>query len=168
MRHIVITSIVLLLFSCSEPSSTTIVLENKQLNSEFSITITEPEKALLSWYLYAYGNECDESSNKLKCTVLDLLNISDECDPVHLNNLLQWFSADMMAVYKLNKCPNLPIKSAIQNKFEKIILVRKSDIITIEYKVLGLNTLQEKSWNIDRIDSFRLIDKTLVKISDNE
>ena len=47
-----------------------VVLENDTINSEFLQTINEPEKALLSWYLFAYGNECDDSSSKIKCKLL--------------------------------------------------------------------------------------------------
>ncbi len=155
-----------LLFSCKKKDSkfTQVVLENNKINSTYLNQISVPEKALLSWYLYAYGNECDNSSTKIKCQLLKGLKIENECDPQHLSMLLQWFSNDMLAVYKLNKCPNLPIKSAIQNTFKQITLFRHKDTLSIKFSIIGLNTLQEKSWNIDQEDSYLIKNNTFIKI----
>ncbi len=152
--------------SCTSKNSkiTHVVLENKIINKTYLQQIDEPEKALLAWYLYAYGNECDKTSTKIKCTILKELQINDECDGKHLNNLLQWFSNDMMVVYKLNKCPNLPIKSAIQNEFKKIVIKRNKDTISINFTVKGLNNNQEKSWNITKIDQYLITSSNFVKL----
>ncbi len=160
----------LLLFSCNEEGMnySETILENDEINTTFLHHIQAPEKALLSWYLYAYGNECGIGSSKKKCQLLKEMNIQDECDVDHLNNLLQWFSSDMLVVYKLNQCPNLPIKSAIQNTFERIVLIRKMDTLSIQYSIKGINNSQEKSWNINQIDSYVLKSNTLIKINKDE
>jgi len=162
----------LLLFLCActkqETIITNVVLEHNKINSEYLNKIQAPEKALLSWYLYAYGNECDANSSKIKCQILEELNIEDECNGNHLNNLLQWFSNDMLAVYKLNKCPNLTLKSAIQNTFEKIVLVRNADTLSIEFSVKGINTIQEKSWNVNQTDLYLINSNSFNKIDINE
>jgi hypothetical protein len=145
-----------------------VVLENNEINTTYLNQIKAPEKALLSWYLYAYGNECDNSSTKIKCQLLKGLNVEDECSSQHLNDLLQWFSNDMLAVYKLNKCPSLPIKSAIQNTFEHIVLIRNIDTLSIKFSIKGLNTLQEKSWNTSRTERYLIKNSTLIKLSLNE
>ena len=149
-------------------SVSNIILENNTINTAYLNQIKAPEKALLSWYLYAYGNECNESSSKIKCQLLKELHIEDECNPKHLSNLLQWFSTDMLAVYKLNKCPNISAKSAIQNTFEKIVLFKNGDTLSIQFSIKGLNTLQEKSWNIHQKDSYIIKNNTLIKIESNE
>lgn len=159
----------LILHSCVEKGDKNFirVLDNGQINSELEI-LDKPERALVSWYLFAYGNACETESSKVKCKLLQGLNINNECDPEHLNMLLQWFSTDMLAVYKLKKCPNLDADSAIQNTFDKIVLHRNGNILTIDYKIKGLNNSQEKSWNIGQTDSYVIKNKTLVKVKPNE
>jgi len=158
-----------ILFSCKDKDDTItqIVLDNNKINTSYLNQIETPEKALLSWYLYAYGNECDNFSAKIKCKLLKELKIDNECDPKHLSNLLQWFSNDMLAVYKLNKCPNLPIKSAIQNTFEHISLIRHNNTLSIKFSIKGINTLQEKSWNIHKTESYLISNNTFTKILPN-
>ncbi len=166
MKTLYTILLVVLLFSCidKEDSITQIILDGNKINTSYLNQIQAPEKALLSWYLYAYGNECDNSSTKIKCQLLKELKIDNECDPKYLSNLLQWFSNDMLVVYKLNKCPSLPIKSAIQNTFEYISLIRIKDTLSIKFSVKGLNTLQEKSWNINQTDNYLIKNNTFIKI----
>lgn len=166
MRSILFILIVLLQISCQQNNHDfdEIIVENDSINTTFVESLNESEKTLLSWYLYAYGNECADDSEKIKCKLLDVLKIKDECSPTHLNNLLQWFSKDMMAVYKLNKCPNMPYKSAIQNTIEKIHLSRKKDTLTITVHVKGLNNSQEKNWDIEQTDSYLIEKNTFIKL----
>ena len=158
---------VVLLVCCScvkQENKTSVILENEQINTEVIKSLSNSERALLSWYLYAYGNACEENSTKYKCQILKDLNIDDECDSEHLNNLLQWFSKDMLAPYKLKKCPNIASNSAIQNTFNKIILVKEGDTLSIDYNIMGMNNSQEKSWNFDGVDKYLVEKKTLIKI----
>ena len=92
MRHIAVILLLLLQISCKKSTInfTETILENKTINSDFFETINEPEKALLSWYLFAYGNECTPRSEKVKCNLLNLLRIEDECSEVHINYLKEW------------------------------------------------------------------------------
>jgi len=154
------------MFSCSPRTSknTHVILENGIINKAYLQQIDEPEKALLSWYLYAYGNQCDTATKKPKCKILEELQITDECDGEHLNTLLQWFSNDMMAAYKLNKCPHLTATSAIQNEFEKIVMQRNKDTLSITIKVKGMNNSQEKSWNISQTDKYLITSRNFVKL----
>ncbi len=167
MKTLYTILLVVFLFSCKnkEDNITQIILDDNKINTTYLHQIQAPEKALLSWYLYAYGNECDNSSTKIKCKLLKELKIDNECEPKHLNMLLQWFSTDMLAVYKLNKCPSLPIKSAIQNSFKKIALIRNSDTLSIQISIQGMNNSQEKSWNINQEDSFLIKNNTLIKLN---
>lgn len=167
MKQLVILTIFTICSCTKHETKVSIILENESINTEVIKSLDESEKALLSWYLFAYGNECNNNSLKIKCQILKDMNIENECDPNHLKRLLQWFSNDMLAVYKLNNCPNLPLKSGIQNSFDQIILRRKADSISIEYTIQGLNTLQEKSWNIAQTDSYLIRNKTFRKL-DNE
>ncbi|MCP4976287.1 MAG: hypothetical protein GY931_09020 [Maribacter sp.] len=163
--------IVLLTVSCNKKEishSGKIISQNGKINTIYLNRLETPEKALISWYLYAYVNECHENTSRAKCGILDLLNIGNECDPKHINMLQQWFSTDKLAVFKLKKCPNLPHDSAIQNIVEKLELHRIADTISITYNIKGLNNIQEKSWNIEQTDSYIIKNKTLVKVKPNE
>ena len=160
----------LLFLSCQNKKEnySEVILENGAINSKFLQNISPPEKALLGWYLFANGNQCDGTSTKIKCQLLKELNIDDECNPDHLNNLLQWFSNDMLAKYKLKSCPNIKVKSPIQNRFVYISLEKKGDILSINYHVMGLNTVAEKSWNMEKRDSYLISDNTFTKMEANE
>ncbi len=170
MKELITFLILLTLFSCQEKTEnySVVILENDSINSEFLKAINKPEKAMISWYLFSFGNECDESSSKVKCQLLQELKIEDECDSAHLDNLLQWFSKDMLAVYKLRSCPNIAKESPIQNTFEFISLQRKADTLSITYTVKGINSVQEKSWNTTRTEAYLIRNKTFLKIEINE
>lgn len=158
--------IVLLQISCTKNVSnyTQVVLENNTINTQFIESIEEPEKMLLSWYLLAYGNECTLESDKIKCKLLDLLKIEDECNPAHINKLKKWFLGNPLMYGKLHKCPNFPFKFEVQNTIEKIVLQRSNDTLTIVFKVDGMNTAQEKFWNIEQKKRFLIKKNQLQKI----
>lgn len=154
------------LFSCTQGvrDKSVNILKEDHVNTTFVQEIDEAEKALLAAYLYAYGNECDGSTSKIKCQILDLMGIKDECAAEHLNFLKKWFKKDVIMSSKLQNCPILPAKFAIQNKFKAISLNRVADTIRINFILWGVNESQEKSWNIDQTDSYLLKDKELKKI----
>ena len=170
MRIFSIFILFFLVVSCQESSEgySVVILENEAINSDFLKTIEEPEIALLSWYLFSYGNECDETSSKSKCKLLSELTIDNECNSAHLDHLLQWFSKDMLAVYKLKSCPNIAKDSPIQNTFEFISLQRNADTMSITYTVKGINSVQEESWNTTRTEAYLIRNKTFFKIEIDE
>lgn len=156
----------LMLWSCTKQTETVknVVFENGKINTTFINQIQDSEKALLAWYLYAYGNECVEGRDNIKCELLERLQIMDECAVDHIGFLKQWFAKDAMANFKLKNCPNMPVKSAIQNTFDKIVLMTKGDTLSIQYDIKGLNNSQEKSWNISQTDVYLIVESTLVKV----
>jgi len=166
MRCFVIIFVSLLHISCAKKQITynQVILENNKINSSFLQTIEAPEKALLSWALFAYGNECSTDSKNIKCKILPLLNIDNECSKEHITFLNKWLGKNLLMQYKLLKCPNLPRKFAIQNKIEKIVLKRVSDTLRITVKVRGMNTIQEKFWNIEKTETFILKHHKLIAI----
>ena len=167
--HLIMKQLLLVGFlvccSCIEQEKrTSIVLENDKIYPEIIKSLDESERALLAWYLYAYGNACEDNSTKFKCQILNELSIDDECNPKHLSNLLQWFTHDLLAPSKLNNCPSIPSNSSIQNTFSRIILIKHRDTLSIEYNIRGLNNSQEKSWNFDEVDRFIIKKNTFEKI----
>jgi len=168
MFYFLFISLTFLSCQNKDENYTVVIVENGTVNSEFLQNINPPEKALLSWYLFANGNECDGKSTKIKCKLLKELNVEDECNSGHLNNLLLWFSNDMLAKYKLKSCPNIKVDYHIQNKFVSISLERKGDILSINYHVMGLNTVGEKSWNMNKTDSYLIKNNTFKKVKTNE
>ena len=167
MRYLALFFLFLLQISCTQNKRdfTQIIVENKIVNPTFLDSINAPEKALLSWVLFAYGNECTADSNKPKCQLLKLLKIDNECDTTHVTFLNKWLDKNVLMQYKLRKCPNLPAKFAVQNTIEKIVLSRVSDTLRITVKVRGMNTAQEKFWNIERTESFILKRNTLIAVN---
>jgi len=159
--------VTLLLISCKKQSInyTQVILDNEIINTSFFESVDEPERALLSWYLYAYGNECTSESDKYKCKLLNLLKIEDECSKEHISYLNDWFFGNILIQAKLYNCPSLPFKFAIQNTIKKIILSRASDTLSITFKVKGMNTMQEKFWNIEQKEFFLIRKNTLTKIN---
>ena len=144
-----------------------VIINIDNVNQQYLSTLDNAEKALLQYYLFAYGNSCNSNSkNNLKCLLLSKLNIKDECETSQINFLRSWFGNNMLMNLKLNKCPQLPSEGAVKNTIDKIVLSRKVDTLTIVIKVRGVNNLQEKYWDIEQTDSFLIKKNTLVKIVD--
>lgn len=160
-----LTILFVLQSSCSEKISyEAIILKDNQINTEFFQNIGKHEKALLTWYLFAYGNECKSNSEKIKCELLELLHIEDECSPKQIDFLKNSFELDILMKFKLKKCPVIPFKGAIQNTIKKIAIKRNEDILTILITVKGMNQMQEKTWNIEQNESYRIKNNRLVKM----
>ncbi len=166
MKQFIISLILLTLGSCQESNQKydEVILENRVINTEFLQTMNTPEKALLTCYLYAYGNECISNSTSSKCNILEFLQIKNECEAQHIDFLKKWFKKEVLMKHKLQKCPNLPHTFAIQNTFEKIVMRRNLDTISITIEVKGINEFQEKNWNIEQTDSYLIINDVFIKV----
>ena len=140
------------------------IVVNGVFNKQEIKSIQVPEKALLSGYLTIYGNECTENSDKIKCQILEALEIEDECNENHQLFLKKWFKNDVIKSLKLKNCPNLPYKSAIQNKIKKIEISRNKDTMQIVFRVIGMNTSQEKNWDIEQTERFLITDESFYKL----
>ena len=158
--------ILITIFSCQNPNnySEKTILEDKKVNYQNLQNLEDSEKALITMYLFAYGNSCQKKNNKIKCQILNYLKIKNECETTHISFLKKWFKNDKLMLIKLNNCPFLPQNSAIQNQFETIKLSKKQDTLIIIYNIRGLNNLQEKSWNISRKDKYLIKTNSLIKV----
>jgi hypothetical protein len=156
----------LLVFSCQseEILYSETIIDNGIVNTEFLTTVDEVEKALICGYLFAYGNECNDTPTNVKCQVLNDLNITNECDTNHINFLNDWFKNDIIMFYKLKNCPNLPSNSAIQNEIKHMSLYRNNDTLKINILVYGLNNSEEKNWNTEQTDTYLIKNNTFSKI----
>ena len=143
-----------------------VVVRDGVVDSSFVDKIDEPARMLMGWYLFAYGNECGLENKKPKCQILNLLSVGNECDTVYLGALRKWFKDDMYRSIKLKKCPSLSAKGAIQNEFKYLYLERHQDTLSISYRVDGLNNSQEKSWNVERVERFIVVDNSLLSVRD--
>lgn len=166
MKNIILIITGFLFYSCTQQMNNHkyIILDNNSINLENIKKLDVPEKALLSAYLFVYGNECNTSSDKVKCKILNTLQIVDECSESHQKFLQKWFKTEGILYYKLKKCPVLPIKGAIQNQFKTISIERNLDILSITIHVVGMNTSQEKNWNIKQTNSYKIINNSFKKI----
>ena len=166
MKYFSLIFLIVLQISCNKESSisTLVILENDTISKVHVNQIDTPEKALISGYLFAYGNECTTNSDKNKCKMLAAMNIEDECNTKHLEFLKKWFKNDGIMQFKLQKCPNLSYKSSIQNTFDKIILNRNADTLSIDYIIKGLNNSQEKSWYVKQEDFYLIKNNAFLKI----
>ncbi len=169
MKYLLLLFLVTFQISCKEESKnyTYTILDKDSIHAVNIQFIDMPEKALISGYLFVYGNECIANSDKNKCKLLTALNIADECSTNHINFLKKWFKNDNIMQSKLRNCPNLPHNFAIQNSFDKITLNRKGDTLSIKYIVKGINNSQEKSWNVHREDFFLIKNNTFLKLKSN-
>ncbi len=157
----------LLFFACTkkEVKFDVSIINNQHINTEFLSKIDEPEKALISAYLYAYGNECVDTSTNVKSQILKQLKITDECDTTHLNHLSKWFKNDVIMFYKFKNCPALPYNSAIQNQIKQMELYRHNDTLKISILVYGLNNSQEKNWNSHQTETFLIKNREFIKLN---
>ena len=148
------------------------------INEEYCKTITDPERATLGFVATFIGNECwwdeeakDDRSN-LKCKILTALNLGYQCSDQHLGFLRKWFRNDKESLEKLEDCSTTPYTSTIQDTFEEINLTIKENIISVSFKVNGINLREQNSWNWSETDYFQFdadniklikIDKSKVK-----
>lgn len=153
-----------LLFSCQQNNYKSTIVENNIINEKFLQQANDPEKALISMYLFAFGNECKMDTAFVKFKILKSLNIDNECNTEHIDFLKQWFNSNMYMLNKLQNCPNLPYNFAIQNKIKKVELEKQNDTLTIIINVKGVNESQEKAWNITQKDSYIVKNNSLLKI----
>jgi len=164
MYKILFYLLIFIFFSCQNNNYEITVVENDNVNKEFLQKANNPEKALISMYLFAYGNECKINTSSVKCKILKSLNIGNECNTKHVEFLKQWFATNRLMLIKLQNCPNLPYNFAIQNQIEEIGIIKQNDTLTILFNVKGVNQSQEKTWDITQKDSYIIMNETLVKI----
>jgi len=159
--------LVSIFYSCNtkEANYTKVIVENGVFSKSIIKTLTEPDKMLLLGYLFTYGNECDETSTKIKCQILTEFSIDNECETAHIENLKKWFVKEDLLKYKLNKCPSLPIKAAIQNDIKKIVLRKDKDTLSINFSVIGMNTSQEKNWDIEVVKKYLVKNKMFIPLN---
>ena len=140
------------------------IIKNNTVNSTFLNQVDDAEKAIITGYLYAYGNQCADTSTNVKATVLKHLQITNECDTNHLNFLSGWFKNDVIMFYKLKNCPNLAYDSPIQNEIKSMTLYRHNDTLKISILVYGLNNSEEKNWISNQTETFIIDKQSFIKI----
>ena len=165
MKNVLILVLMLLYCSCQkhEDYSHDIYRGNK-LNNKYLTSIEQSEKALLLGMLYVYGNNCNENTKRIKCEILEELNIVDECDPNYIDFLKGWFVHDELMKYKFQNCPVMEEDGPIQNEIKKLITRRVKDTIGITIKVIGMNTAQEKNWNIEQKMDYIIRNNSFIKL----
>ena len=141
------------------------IIANNTINTELIKNMQTPERAMLQGYLFVYGNACAPSSDKIKCKVLAALKIEDECEKKQMDFIKKWFKKDIIKALKMKKCPNLAYKSAIQNRIKELTITRNADTIRTTIHVMGMNTSQEKNWNITQTETYIIRDNSFTKIN---
>ncbi len=166
MKTLGLFLLVLVFFSCQSPAINyqVTVVDSLGINPLFPTQLDREGIALLEGYLYAYGNECLPNSHKNKCNILIQLGVDNECNTTYLKELTHWFENDPVMLYKLQNCPAIPANFAIDNSIDKLVLSRHQDTLAVDYLIKGQNNAQEKSWNIDRTDLYRIEDNHFIKI----
>ncbi len=132
------------------------------INQAYSENISEPEKAALGYIAFDIGNECewgyDAEGNErvLWCQIVSALNLDYQCSNTQLNFLRNWFSKDSLALKKLQSCPSMPNTATVQTTFNEILIQtdQTAKIITVSYKVSGLNVRESKTWSWSQTDVF--------------
>ncbi len=140
------------------------IIANNTVNIELIKTMQIPEKAMLQGYLFVYGNACTPSSKKIKCKALEVLKIKDECEKKQMDFIKKWFKNDVIKALKMQKCPNLANKASIQNKIKELTITRNADTIKTTIHVIGMNTSQEKNWDITQTEAYLIKNNTFIKL----
>lgn len=136
------------------------------VNKRFAPMLNKQEKAIVSWYIYAYANECEpEKEMTWKCGLLEALRIDDECSQEHREYIAKHLGDDPIMHSKLQNCPVLPNDGAIQNLLQYMNIERRADTVIFSMRVAGMNNQEEKHWDIEVNDSYLLERKKVRKLN---
>ncbi|MBI1184723.1 hypothetical protein GC194_10650 [bacterium] len=132
------------------------------LNTDFIKRITDAQRAAIGYVATFIGNECwwdgeaNDDRNNLDCKIISALGLGYQCSPSHLGFLRQWFANDTDVLDKLekNNCPTTPYTATIQETFESIQLVQRSDTIIVNFVAGGVNLRELKTWEWWQTDCF--------------
>ena len=140
------------------------------LNDHYIRSISEPEKAVLTYIATFIGNECEwdghasETRSNLKCKILNALDLGYQCSPYHLDFLRKWFRNNKVILKELENCPTTPDGATIQDTFDEINLEIKGNQITIFFKASGINMREASSWNWTEKQHFEFKENELILI----
>jgi hypothetical protein len=133
------------------------------INKEYCKSISDAERAALSFVATWIGNECwwendnpNEDRTNLKCVILTALNLGCQGSEEHLNFLRHWFRNDTASIEALKDIPTTPYTSTIQDTFDSIRITKKENLITVWFKSSGINTRDQKSWSWTQKDYFKV------------
>lgn len=140
------------------------------LNKAFIKNISDPEKAVLAYAATFVGNDCewngkaDENRSNLKCKILAALNLGYQCSFQHLDFLRHWFRSNKEMLKALENCPTTPNGATVQDTFDEINLEVKGNLISIFFKVNGINMREGKSWSWTEKHTYQFKGNELVLI----
>ncbi len=142
------------------------------INKSFCSSISNQEKAALSYVATFIGNECswdgevNENRSNLKCKILTALDLGYQCSDKHLGFLQSWFSKDATALKKLEKCGTMPYTATIQTTFDEITVFTDKDnkTIKVNFKAYRINVRESsrESWTQTNIFKYDLENITLI------
>lgn len=139
------------------------------INEKYCQNMSNQERAALGYVATFIGNECwwdgnaTEDRSNLKCKILTALNLGYQCSEKHLGFLKQWFKNDEKSLQQLENCPTTPYTATIQESFDEIIISTKGNKIDVQYKVSGINSREEHTWQWTQTDHFEF-DENQIKL----
>ncbi|RRQ49577.1 hypothetical protein DZC72_02955 [Maribacter algicola] len=132
------------------------------INHSYLHNITPPEKAALAFVAYDIGNECEQGYDSggnervLWCRIVSALDLDHQCSQKQRSFLQKWFAKDIIALKKLESCPTIPNTATVQTTFDEILIQTDASkkMITVNYKVTGMNMRESQSWHYSQTDVF--------------
>ena len=142
------------------------------INHSYLHNITPPEKAALAFVAYDIGNECeqgyDSGGNELVlwCRIVSALDLDHQCSQKQRSFLQKWFAKDTIALKKLESCPTIPNTATVQTTFDEILIQTDASkkVITVNYKVTGMNMRESQSWSYSQTDVFEYDDEHMLLV----
>ena len=137
------------------------------LNLKFISKMNEEERAILALLSTYAGGECIYNEDtKLECSLTSALNLGYQCSEEHLSFVKKWFLKDYDVYTRINDCYSVPYTATNQSKFSEILFSRNKNMITVKYKIQGVNLAELLFYEWEFIETFELRDNYLFKINE--
>ncbi|OIQ36777.1 MAG: hypothetical protein BM555_02060 [Crocinitomix sp. MedPE-SWsnd] len=142
--------------------------ENSDLiiDADFARRLHPALKACIAYTTFDLCTECEWGEEHeiggregLECSMNDALGLGYQCSDFHLSFLRSWFRTDSSAINKFESCPTIPYGATVLSSAQYITVEVKRDEVVVKCKVGGYNFREQQSWEYDRINTFKIINK---------
>ena len=109
------------------------------INQDYCKTISEPERAALSYLAMEALSDGKLDKSRKECTIQTALDLDYQCSFKYKCYLELWFRNDSSSLNKIYKCDIHSNMSSVQNRFDEITLTVKGNKIYIDFELEGFN-----------------------------
>ncbi|NQY68610.1 MAG: hypothetical protein HRT72_12930 [Flavobacteriales bacterium] len=115
-----------------------------KLNQGCIDTLTEREKAAITYLSTWVGNDCDweddnnQLDNNLKCKIISAFDLGYQCSDKHIGLLTKWFKNDEQAMKLIGRCTNMERTNKSLTGFYFMDLARTGNLFIVTYDIFGV------------------------------